>query len=135
MSADQLKASHLIEKYGPQVSQQLLTDMLNSVQSEDEKQQIQQAVEELNILIQTDEKGTLRPVPTEIPKSLDRLPSAYKKGCMEIWLFDDAFISYNSLANYYHGYRKDGDRTMRLKADVVRKYREYIENPQKLLDL
>ncbi|NVJ93547.1 MAG: hypothetical protein HWE34_17915 [Methylocystaceae bacterium] len=135
MSLEPVKAIDLLAKYGARISQELLTDMLNSVEDEEQRKEIQDAVEELNTLIETDEKGFLLNQPKELLSGLNRLPAAYSKGCIDVWLFDDAFISYNNLAQHYHGYRKNGQSTVRITNDELQLYKDLIQNPRKILDL
>lgn len=135
MDVGSLKASELLEKYGTQLAHEMLIDMLQWVDNDDARTQIEDAIEDLNILVQTDEKGLLLIHQAQLANRIEKIPPAYEKGCLEIWLFDDAFISRNKLANHYHGYRKDGEKTIRLSQDEVRHFCNLINNPQKLLDV
>lgn len=130
-----IKAQEYLERYGAQLSQQLLTDLLENVTSDEIRREIQKAVEELNVLILTDEKAQFLNKTTHLENTLSSLPPAFDKGWIQAWLFDDAIISFNKVADHFHGYRKEGEKTVRLSSEELRLYRQIIENPAKLLTL
>lgn len=134
IDAKPVQARELLEKYGTQLSQKLLQDMLCDARTSEEKTKVENAIEDLEILVLTDEKGLFLSGTANLDPQLQRLPPMYQKNDMEVWLFDDAFVSYHKLSNHYHGYRKAGTGTVRISPSELKQYRAYIDNPQSLLN-
>lgn len=135
MTNAELTPHVLLERYGANLAQTFLLDLLESVTDRQAKQEVQQAVDDLMDLIATDEKNVFTSSQQDLSFHLQTLPPAFERDCVQVWLFNDAFVSYNRLAGYFHGYRKRHERTFRLPKTELSRYREIIQNPQKLLDV
>ncbi|WP_135075811.1 hypothetical protein [Terasakiella sp. SH-1] len=133
MTTDDLNPHILLEMYGAELAQDFLFDLLEDVEEESYRAQIEAAVQDLMDLIATDEKHQFAEPQDNFTTTLEKLPPVFDKDCVQVWLFDDAFISYNKLIGHYHGYRKVNGKTFRLPVAEVRHYREFINNPMKLL--
>ncbi|SCA57766.1 hypothetical protein MTBPR1_70038 [Candidatus Terasakiella magnetica] len=134
MMTNDLNPHVLLEMYGAELAQDFLFDLLEGVEEETYRAQIERAVSDLMDLIATDEKHQFLAPKETVTSTLDKLPPVFDKDCVQVWLFDDAFISFNKLIGHYHGYRKVNGKTFRLPTEEVRHYREYINNPLKLLE-
>jgi len=137
MNSSYLKETGFVDKYGTEATHSLLLDLLVDAKTEGARQQIEEAIEELDILIQTDEKGLFVANKEYVEQEVEitSIPPAYTKNCVEIWLFDDAIISCNTLANHFHGYRSYDGQTMPITPDELKYYKDIIANPRKLLNL
>jgi len=135
MTNAELTPHVLLARYGANLAQTFLLDLLESVSDGKAKQEVQQAVDDLMDLIATDEKKLFTSPQQDIKHHMVSLPPAFERDCVQVWLFDDAFVSYNRLAGFFHGYRKRGERTFRLPNTELSRYRDIIQNPQKLLDI
>lgn len=135
MTNAELTPHVLLERYGANLAQTFLLDLLESVSDGKAKQEVQQAVDDLMDLIATDEKNLFTSPQQELPHHTQTLPPVFERDCVQVWLFDDALVSYNRLAGFFHGYRKRRDRTFRLPKTELSRYRDIIQNPHKLLDI
>jgi len=135
MANAELTPHVLLERYGANLAQTFLLDLLESVDDGKAKLEVQQAVDDLMDLIATDERNLFTSPQQDILRHMQTLPPVFERDCVQVWLFDDALVSYNRLAGFFHGYRKRGERTFRLPKTELSRYRDIIQNPQKLLDI
>jgi hypothetical protein len=141
MAESTFSAAEFLEKYGPQVANRLLSDMLNKVTEEEDRKIIEKTIDDLNDLLLTSDETFLRNCATQFSNqkqqspSWSKLPPAFSKNGIEVWLFDEAFISHNSYSNHFHGYRNQNGQTVPLPAKELALYRDIINNPAKILDI
>ena len=133
MTNNDLDPRILIDMYGAELAQDFLLDLLENVDSDEERHRIEDAVDDLMMMVSSNQRFSFSKAEEPVDFSIPEIPPAFERDCVRIWLFDDAFISQNTIVGHFHGYRKKDGKTIRLKVEDVRKYREYIKHPRKLL--